>query len=104
MSREQENKGFICENCGQVVLPLKNGSYRNHCPFCLYSKHVDNKPGDRQSMCMALMKPIGIKNSSKKGIQIVHQCVKCGSRKVNIIAEYDSQADSIEEIIKLMNC
>jgi hypothetical protein len=22
-------------------MPLKRGSYRNHCPACLYSKHVD---------------------------------------------------------------
>lgn len=102
MSRKKENTGFVCENCGQIVLSLNNGSYRNHCPFCLYSKHVDNKPGDRQSICKGLMKPIGIKISSKKGIQIVHECIKCGMRKINKIAEHDVQADNVEEIIKMM--
>ncbi|WDF05905.1 RNHCP domain-containing protein [Shouchella hunanensis] len=34
-----------------------NGSYRNHCPFCLYSKHQDIIPGDRASTCGGLMEP-----------------------------------------------
>ena len=39
MSRATENTQFTCEHCGMVVEPLENGSYRNHCPSCLYSKH-----------------------------------------------------------------
>ena len=38
---------FICENCGRKVEPL-GYSCRNHCPYCLYSKHVDINPGDRR--------------------------------------------------------
>ena len=38
---------FNCEHCGKEVLPLSDGSYRNHCPYCLYSKHVDIVLGDR---------------------------------------------------------
>ena len=60
MSRELENTGFICQNCGKEVLPLTDGSYRNHCPFCLYSLHVDIIPGDRASDCGGIMKPIKI--------------------------------------------
>ena len=37
MSRNTENRGFCCEHCQQMVLPVTNGSYRNHCPFCLRS-------------------------------------------------------------------
>ena len=33
MTRKEENTGFVCEHCGREVLPLKDGSYRNHCPF-----------------------------------------------------------------------
>lgn len=84
------------------MLPLKNGSYRNHCPYCLFSLHVDHKPGDRNNQCKGLMRPIGIRHSSKKGIQIVHECTKCGIIKVNKIADYDMQSDTIDEIIKLM--
>ena len=36
---------FICENCGKKVGKL-GYSCRNHCPYCLYSKHVDKNPGD----------------------------------------------------------
>lgn len=102
LSRLNENQGFVCKKCGERVLPLNNGSYRNHCPFCLYSLHVDNKPGDRKSLCRGLMEPIGVKTSSKKGMQIVHQCILCGERKVNKIAVDDLQSDDLDVVIKLM--
>lgn len=101
MSRKRENKGFICENCGSEVLPLNNGSYRNHCPFCLHSKHVDNIPGDRESQCGGLMKPEGIKYKSGKGYQIVHRCVTCGVQRANIVAEDTHQPDCMEAIVQL---
>lgn len=101
MSRKNENQGFICENCGSKVMPLNNGSYRNHCPFCLYSKHVDNIPGDRASECGGLMKPIDIKNKSGKGFQIIFICLECGIKRANIIATDTIQADCMNEIIKL---
>ena len=37
---------FICENCLNKVQKL-GYTARDHCPFCLYSKHVDINPGDR---------------------------------------------------------
>jgi DNA-directed RNA polymerase subunit RPC12/RpoP len=101
MSREKENTGFICEHCGKIVLPLSNGSYRNHCPFCLYSKHVDILPGDRQSQCGGLMEPISLKYKSAKGYQIIHRCLKCGQQSVNKTAENTVQPDNTEALIKL---
>ncbi len=41
---------FICENCGKKVEPL-GYTCRNHCNNCLYSKHVDINPGDREETC-----------------------------------------------------
>ncbi len=38
---------FICENCGKKVEKL-GYSCRDHCPYCLHSKHVDKNPGDRR--------------------------------------------------------
>jgi hypothetical protein len=102
MSRRQENTGFICANCHRRVSPLVNGSYRNHCPFCLYSKHVDIAPGDRKSQCGGLMEPVGLKYKAGKGYQIVHRCRRCGGEKVNKLAEDPVQPDDIEEIIKLV--
>lgn len=101
MSRKKENTSFKCLNCGKIVEPLTNGSYRNHCPFCLYSLHVDNKPGDRLSECKSLMKPVGLIYKSKKGWQIVHKCVKCGHEQVNKIADDTIQPDSYEELAGL---
>ena len=101
MSRGQENAGFVCENCGQSVAPLSNGSYRNHCPFCLFSKHVDIMPGDRQNTCGGLMQPIGIQYKSGKGYQIIHRCLKCGRQSVNKIAENTIQHDNMDVVIRL---
>jgi len=94
VSRKTENTGFTCAYCGAQVLPMNNGSYRNHCPFCLYSAHVDDKPGDRQNDCLGLMEPIGARYHSKKGWQIIHRCQKCGTEKVNRVATGTIQPDA----------
>ncbi len=101
MSRKKENRGFVCAHCGMDVLPLSNGSYRNHCPFCLYSKHLDLQPGDRASTCGSLMKPIGLKYNSTKGFQIVHRCMRCRTVRLNKIATNTVQPDDIELLIRL---
>ncbi|MDR0326494.1 MAG: RNHCP domain-containing protein [Oscillospiraceae bacterium] len=90
MSRKTENTGFICAYCGADVQPLTNGSYRNHCPQCFYSIHIDDYPGDRASDCLGLMVPSGVRYHSKKGWQIVHRCQKCGVEKVNRTAPDDT--------------
>ncbi|GAA5501989.1 hypothetical protein Dxin01_01728 [Deinococcus xinjiangensis] len=72
------NNAFTCEHCGADVLPLQNGSVRNHCPVCLHSKHVDIQPGDRASTCLGDMEPVGLEQSGKKGWVILHRCTQCG--------------------------
>lgn len=86
------NEGFICENCRKKVKPITyGGSYRNHCPFCLWSKHVDSDtPGDRLSSCHGLMKPIGIYTRRTQEFVLVHQCLKCGQIRFNRIAADDN--------------
>ena len=54
-----KDESFVCENCGKMVDKL-NYTARDHCPYCLYSKHVDIMPGDRLNTCLGLLKPIGI--------------------------------------------
>lgn len=76
---------FVCESCGEEV---KGNGYTNHCPFCLYSKHIDKNPGDRKNICLGLMEPIAVEEKNKKYI-IVHQCMKCGEVKRNQSAEND---------------
>lgn len=89
--RKVEN--FICENCGKNI--IGNG-YTNHCPFCLYSKHVDINPGDRSCNCGGIMKPIEILQKNGEFV-ILHKCQKCGFERKNKIQE----DDNIERIIEI---
>jgi len=78
--RFQKNvENFVCENCG---LNVKGNGYTNHCPNCLYSKHVDNNPGDRESNCLGLMLPTDLINRDNT-FYIVHKCKNCGHIKNN---------------------
>lgn len=87
---------FICENCGAKVSKL-GYSCRNHCPVCLYSKHVDINPGDRAETCHGMLEPIKVEIDSKKGYIIIYKCKKCGKIRKNKAAE----DDNIDLIIKL---
>ena len=78
---------FICENCGRKVNKL-NYTSRDHCPYCLYSKHVDITPGDRLNECRGLLKPIGIEKF-KDTYKIIYKCEKCNKLHKNIIANDD---------------
>lgn len=77
---------FTCEHCGTQV----NGTgYTNHCPECLWSKHVDTSPGDRASECGGTMEPRGIEVQGREYI-LTHKCRKCGHTKRNKAADNDS--------------
>lgn len=88
---------FICENCGKSVDRLVYSS-RDHCPYCLYSKHVDINPGDRNNTCKGLLKPIDIEKY-KDTYKIIYKCVKCGEMHKNIMAK-DDDIDTIIELSK----
>lgn len=88
------DENFICENCGLEVTKL-NYTARDHCPNCLYSKHVDNLPGDRSNECHGLLKPIGIEKF-KDTYKIIYKCMKCGLTHKNIISNDDNMNLIIE--------
>ncbi len=77
---------FICENCGFVV--TGNG-YRNHCPQCLQSKHVDIYPGDRAANCGGAMIVVDLVLEHGQYI-ITHQCTVCRHTKRNKTHTQDS--------------
>lgn len=79
---------FICENCGFHVDKL-GYSCRDHCPNCLYSKHVDKNPGDRNNHCQGLLKPIGMEKF-KDTFKIIYKCEKCSKEHKNIMAKDDN--------------
>lgn len=88
---------FICENCQKEVQPL-HYTARDHCPYCLYSKHVDINPGDRNNPCQGLLKPVGIEKF-RETYKILYTCEKCGMQHKNILAK----DDSMDRIIALSN-
>ena len=89
------DESFICEKCNRKVEKL-NYTARDHCPYCLYSKHVDINPGDRQNNCKGLLVPIEIEKF-KNTYKIIYQCNKCNKIHKNIIAN----DDNIDKIIEL---
>ena len=91
------DEDFICENCGYEVKKL-NYTARDHCNYCLYSKHVDINPGDRLNDCKGLLKPIEIEKF-KDTYKIIYKCEKCGQLHKNIMAN-DDNMDKIIEISK----
>ncbi|HDW3058238.1 TPA: RNHCP domain-containing protein [Bacillus cereus] len=99
ISRKKENTDFTCENCVANVKAVTNGNYRNHCPFCLYSKHLDNTPGNRNSLCKRLMKPLNLEYSNKKGYQIIHQCLQCNKIQKNKVTVNFIQEDNFITVL-----
>lgn len=83
------------------MVPLTNGSYRNHCPTCLYSKHVDVVPGDRASACHGPMRPVRLEHRSGKGRVIVHRCEWCGCERPNRVAADTRQPDDLDALSRL---
>lgn len=86
---------FVCDNCGLIVKRLEYTA-RDHCNKCLYSKHVDIMPGDRQNECKGLLEPIGIEKF-KDTYKIIYKCERCREIHKNIVAK----DDDMNEIIKL---
>ena len=82
------DNSFICENCKKEVSKLGYSS-RNHCPYCLHSKHVDINPGDRQNKCLGLLKPVSIEKY-KNTYKIIYKCSKCNQLHKNIMANDDN--------------
>lgn len=93
------DEAFKCSVCDREVQPL-NYSARDHCPYCLCSKHVDNNPGDRLNECHGVLRPVGV-DKYKNTYKIVYKCDKCGMNKRNIMAS-DDDFDVLLEVMKNM--
>ncbi len=97
----KNDSGFVCAHCKRQVEPLGYSS-RNHCPFCLWSLHVDVFPGDRANGCGGQMEPIRVEISPKKGFVIVHRCTVCGEIRRNKAAtDAPVQPDNRALLIRL---
>lgn len=85
-------------NCGHCRKRIKGDGYTNHCPYCLWSKHVDNEPGDRANSCNGLMEPIRVQLIGHETYEIYHKCLICGvEKKKKALAD-----DNFEIILSLV--
>lgn len=83
---QRTKEDFECEHCGYSVVGT---GYTNHCPQCLYSKHVDVNPGDRDDDCGGLMKPVWIE-FERGAYVLTHRCEKCGFKRRNKVQDIDN--------------
>ena len=100
---EQKSGGFRCAHCRQwvVINHLMGTANRNHCNVCLWSKHVDEKKGDRRAECRGGMRPIGLTlkhdGYGRVGeLMLVHECCGCGKLSINRIARDDFETRILE--------
>lgn len=82
---QRRKEDFTCEHCGFFV--TGNG-YTNHCPKCLWCKHVDVNPGDRASECGGMMQPFSW-TMDKQEFIVIHKCAKCGFVRRNKMSPED---------------
>lgn len=86
-----QDETFTCKVCGKKVSLSEMGSrYRNHCPDCLSSVHLDIIPGDRKSTCKGIMEPVGVWVRKGGEWAIIHRCKECGALSSNRIASDDN--------------
>jgi DNA-directed RNA polymerase subunit RPC12/RpoP len=85
-------RSFRCVHCRLDVSTSAPGTaHRNHCPYCLWSRHVDDDPGDRASDCQASMEPIAITVRKDGEWVLIHRCNGCGVLHSNRVAGDDSE-------------
>ena len=101
MNRLNTGGDFKCAHCRHIVSSahlLSGVNNRNHCPYCLWSRHLDlYTAGDRLSACKAPMQPLALttkqcKNKYGHGhgeLMLVHECSDCGGISINRIAADD---------------
>ena len=85
---------FKCGHCRAFIGPtIGGGRHRNHCPLCLYSRHVDGaRPGDRAGGCRSLMAPVARFDRPNGEPVLVHRCLGCGFERHNRLAADDNVA------------
>lgn len=83
---QRKIEDFVCEHCGEAV---QGDGFTNHCPACLWSKHVDVNPGDRAAACGGLMAPVAVEQ--KRGsYRVLQRCETCGHERWNKTVASDS--------------
>src|SRR5512140_2100662 len=97
---------MVCRNFVSADAGISGVRNRNHCPYCLSSRHLDLfEAGDRLSACKSNMRPVALtlKKTAKKyssagqgELMLVHLCDECGKLSINRIAADDDPATVLE--------
>jgi hypothetical protein len=96
LSRDQRIRGrradsFRCRHCRlDVSISAPGTRHRNHCPSCLWSRHLDELPGDRAAGCAGAMEPIAVAVRDDGEWALVHRCEACSAVRLNRIAGDDN--------------
>jgi len=105
-SKEHKAGGFKCAHCKQwvVINDFMGTANRNHCNLCLWSRHVDERKGDRRAECFGGMRPIGLtfkhEGLGRRGeVMLIHACSACPKISINRIAADDDN----EEILRVFS-
>ncbi|MBN2388248.1 MAG: RNHCP domain-containing protein [Anaerolineales bacterium] len=108
-TRVRRDGDFQCIHCHNLVpsaAAWAGVQHRNHCPYCLWSRHVDLYwAGDRLSACKAGMWPVGLTAKQRVDrygrsipgeLMLIHACVECNGVAINRIAADDHVAILLE--------
>jgi hypothetical protein len=90
--RRRGPETFRCAHCRlDVPMHAPGTRHRNHCPSCLWSRHLDRlRPGDRAEECGGAMEPIAVCVRAGGEWALVHRCGGCDTLRVNRIAGDDN--------------
>lgn len=91
-SKSRNDCSFTCISC-KFHVPAKSfgTNHRNHCPRCLWSRHLDEQTGDRSCACQSPMEPIGIEVRRDGEWAIIHRCTGCHILRTNRIGGDDDE-------------
>jgi hypothetical protein len=99
LSREARNRArhrgpqtFRCRHCRLDVSTFAPGTrHRNHCPNCLWSRHLDGDvAGDRAADCGGSMEPVAVCVREDGEWSLVHRCGGCATVRLNRVAGDDN--------------
>lgn len=76
---------FACAWCGLTVSAYgPGGARREHCPSCLYARHVSES-------CQGRMSPIAVAVPRAGDWRVIHRCVRCDELTSHPVCGDDNQ-------------
>ncbi len=90
---QRKIEDFQCEKCDFSV---KGNGFTDHCPKCLWGKHVDINPGDREEKCGGAMRPVSVEKTNR-GFDIIYRCERC----LKITRNKSAKDDDFDVLVRI---